>query len=87
MTPIYSTKEENEPDYKKRSVDLRNMMRQAATERRRAGDKLMFVVEGLDLFGAPDKDKFADPQHPNDEGNELMAQRLAPIIEKAVMGK
>jgi hypothetical protein len=53
VTPIYSTKEPNEPDYKKRSEDLRSIMREAATERRQAGDKLMFVVEGLELFGEP----------------------------------
>ncbi len=52
VTPIYSAKEPNEPDYKKRSEDLRSVMRQAAMDRRQAGDKLMFVVEGLELFGA-----------------------------------
>jgi hypothetical protein len=87
VTPIYSTKEAREPEYKKRSEDLRTVMRQAALDRRQAGDKLMFVVEGLELFGEADKDKFADPLHPNDQGNELMAQRLAPMVEKAVMGR
>jgi lysophospholipase L1-like esterase len=87
VTPIYSTKEENEPAYKKRSEDLRSLMRQAATERRQAGDKLMFVVEGLDLFGEADKALFADPQHPSDAGNERMAERLAPVLEKVVLGK
>lgn len=87
VTPIYSTKEPNEPDYKKRSEDLRSIMRQAATERRQAGDKLMFVVEGLDLFGEPDKALFHDPQHPNDAGNERMAERLAPVLGKVVLGK
>jgi hypothetical protein len=86
VTPIYSTKEENEPAYKKRSEDLRSLMRQAATDRRQGGDKLMFVVEGLDLFGQADKNEFKDPQHPNDAGNERMAQRLAPIIAKVVLG-
>ena len=47
----------------------------------------MFVVEGLDLFGEKDKDAFNDPLHPNDEGNERMAQRLAPIVEKVVLGR
>jgi hypothetical protein len=62
-------------------------MRQAATDRRGTGDKLMFVVEGLDLFGAADQDMFADPLHPNDAGNERMAQRLAPILEKIIFGE
>jgi len=61
-------------------------MRQAATNRRQAGDKLIFVVEGLELLGEADKEAFNDPQHPNDAGNERMAQRLAPIIEKVVLG-
>ena len=87
VTPIYSTKEEKEPAYKKRSEDLRLMMRQAATSHCQAGDKLIFVVEGLDLFGAADRDAFADPAHPNDEGNERMAQRLAPMMEKVIFGK
>jgi lysophospholipase L1-like esterase len=60
-------------------------MRQAAMERRQAGDKLMFVVEGLELFGEPDKALFHDSQHPNDAGNELMAERLAPIIERVLL--
>jgi hypothetical protein len=87
VTPIYSTKEPNEPDYKKRSENLRSLMRQAATERRQAGDKLMFVVEGVELFGEPDKALFHDPQHPNDAGNERIAERLAPVLEKVVLGK
>ena len=87
VTPIYSTKEPNEPDYKKRSEDLRSIMRQAATDRRQAGDKQMFVVEGLELFGEPDKALFRDSQHPNDAGNDLMAERLAPVLEKIVRGQ
>jgi lysophospholipase L1-like esterase len=59
-------------------------MRDAAQERRQAGDPLTFVVEGLDLFGPADQKHFRDPQHPNDDGNELMAQRLAPIVERVL---
>lgn len=82
VTPIYSIKEASEPDYVKKSEDLRALMRQAAVSRRDAGDKQMFVVEGLELFGAKDKDAFSDLLHPNDEGNERMAERLAPVLEK-----
>lgn len=84
VTPIYSTKEETDPAYKKRSEDLRSLMRQAATQRRQAGDKEMCVVQGLDLFGAADQELFNDPLHPNDKGNERMAERLAPVIQKAL---
>jgi lysophospholipase L1-like esterase len=86
VTPIYSLKEGNEPAYRQRSEDLRGLMRQAANDRRQAGDKLMFVVEGLELFGEADQDAFHDPTHPNDEGNQRMAERLAPMVKKAVFG-
>lgn len=85
VTPIYSTKEIDEKEYRERSVSLRNMMRAAAMERRQAGDKHTFVAEGLDLFGPADKALFRDPQHPNDEGNELMGERLVAMVEKLVL--
>jgi hypothetical protein len=87
ITAIYSIKESTEVAYRERSVNLRVMMREAALARQRAGDKLMFVVEGLELFGEPDKALFHDPTHPNDEGNERMAQRLAPIVERALFNR
>lgn len=86
VTPIYSMKERDEPAYRQRSEDLRLLMRQAANSRREAGDKLMFVAEGLELFGEADKDAFNDPTHPNDQGNQRMAERLAPAVKKAVFG-
>jgi hypothetical protein len=85
ITPIYSIKESTDAAYRERSVNLRAMMREAALARQRAGDKLIFVVEGLELFGEPDKALFHDPTHPSDEGNERMAQRLAPTVEKALL--
>jgi lysophospholipase L1-like esterase len=87
VTPIYSTKEADQPAYNQRSEDLRTLMRRAATDRRQAGDKLMFVVEGLELFGEADQDAFNDPLHPNDEGNRRMAERLVPIVKQAVFGE
>jgi lysophospholipase L1-like esterase len=84
VTPIYSTNEPKDPAYLEKSIRLRNLMREAAQERRQAGDPLTFVVEGLDLFGPADQKHFRDPQHPNDDGNELMAQRLAPIVERVL---
>jgi hypothetical protein len=84
VTPIYSTKEPDEPAYREKSVRLRQEMRAAALERQAAGDKLTLVVEGLELFGEPDKKLFHDPQHPNDEGNELIAQRLLATVRTAL---
>lgn len=86
VTPIYSLKEAREPGYRERSENLRALMRQAATDRIRAGDQRMFVVEGLDLFGPADEDSFADPLHPNDAGNERIAGRLESVVRAALAG-
>jgi len=87
VTPIYSTKEVSEPGYREKSEALRDLMRQAAVHRQRAGDKTVYVVEGLELFGPADKHLFNDPLHPNDEGNDTIARRLLPIVSKALSGK
>lgn len=84
VTPIYSTKEANEPEYKDRSEKLRTLMRDAALKLQKSGDRNIFVVEGLDLFGEADKELFHDQLHPNDEGNERMADRLVPTLRKLV---
>ena len=80
VTPIYSLKEASEPEYRDRSVNLRKLMRQAAAQLQRKGDTNVFIVEGLDLFGEEEKNLFSDPLHPNDEGNSVIAQRLAPLL-------
>jgi len=87
VTPIYSQRERTEPEYLDKSEKLRVLMRQAAQERIQAGDQRTFVVEGLDLCGEADWDAFHDPTHPNDEGNRRMAERLAPLVEKVVLGR
>jgi hypothetical protein len=87
VTPIYSTREPTDAAYYEKSERLRGYMRNAALEMRKAGDEHVHVVEGLDLFGEPDKQHFRDPQHPNDEGNEIIARRLVPLVEKVVLGR
>lgn len=86
VTPIYSTKEATEAGYLEKSEKLRALMRQAATDLQQAGDKHIFVVEGLGLFGKADEDAFNDPLHPNDEGNERIAKRLEPTVKRALFG-
>lgn len=82
VTPIYSTKERTEPGYLEKSEDLRDLVRKAASERREKGDESIIVVEGLHLFNEADQSLLNDPLHPNDDGNERIAERLAPILAK-----
>jgi lysophospholipase L1-like esterase len=85
VTPIFSTKEDSEKGYREKSEHLRSLMRDAALERRRGGDRHIFVVEGLELFGPADQSLFHDPLHPNDAGNERMGERLVDLIRSAVL--
>lgn len=85
VTPIYSTKEAADPEYLKRSEDLRTLMRGAADQLRQAGDAWIFTLEGLVLFGPADADLFHDPLHPNDQGNARIAQRLEPILRPVLL--
>ena len=87
VTPIYATREAKEPAYEKLSEDLRLLMRDAAVERRDAGDRNIHVIEGLDLFGPADQSLFKDPLHPNDEGNVRMGERLVPIVRAVLFGR
>lgn len=87
VTPIYSTKEPGEKEYREKSVSLRAMMRKAGLDRRAAGDRFIAVAEGLELFGPDDQALFRDPQHPNDEGNERLAARLAPLVQRLITGR
>ncbi len=85
VTPIYSTNEPIQKEYFEKSVRLRTLMREAAVERRDAGDRNIYVVEGLELFGPADQKLFRDPQHPNDEGNERMGDRLVGLVKSVVL--
>jgi hypothetical protein len=85
ITPIYSTKEASDPDYKKKSDELRAWMRQAVVNLQRSGDHYIFPVEGLDLIGPAEAALFADPLHPNDKGNEHISKRLAPIMREILL--
>lgn len=85
VTPIYSSREPADPAFREKSERLRAMMREAARARQRGGDALIHVVEGLELFGPGDARLLRDPQHPNDEGNLLMAGRLEPLVARVVL--
>lgn len=84
VTPIFSTKEISDPAYKTKSETLRGWMRDAGNKLRDAGDKNIYVVEGLDLFGEADKALFHDALHPNDQGCDLMADRLVPVLRRII---
>jgi len=84
VTPIFSTREFSSSEYVDLSEHTRGVMRQAAQERIDGGDKQVHIVEGLDLLGPDDADAFYEGVHPNDLGQQRMAERLRPLLEKVV---
>ena len=87
VTPIFSTREFFDSGYLDLSLHTRQVMRDAAVERRKAGDAKTFLVEGTDLLGPEDADGFHEGVHPTDLGFRLMAERLAPVVRRAVFGE
>lgn len=87
VTPIFSTQEFFGAQYRDLSLHTRQVMREAAVERRKAGDAKTFLVEGTDLLGPEDADGFHEGVHPTDLGFRWMAERLAPVVRRAVFGE
>jgi lysophospholipase L1-like esterase len=84
ITPIYSIKEAESKEYRDISERLRNIMRDAGRQCIDSGDKNVIIVEGLELIEPGDHELFQDNVHPNDSGYMLIANKLQPIIEKAL---
>ncbi len=87
ITPITSRREVNDEDYSRRSVHTRTVMRDAANDLLRAGEKDLYVVEGEDLLGFREHDGLSkDGVHPSDGGYAVIARKLAPVLRKALAG-
>lgn len=84
ITPIFATSEIFSADYAALSTHTRAVMRQAASERTQAGDRMTHLVEGLDLCGRADADAFQEGVHPTDLGFVRIAERLLPVIRGAL---
>ncbi len=67
ITPITSLKETQDPEYSKRSLHTRAVMREPVAELVRAGDQQLVLVEGEDLLGFQDHHLLSkDGVHPSD---------------------
>lgn len=80
VTPIFSSREICEPDYRELSAHTRTVVREAVT---RAADDGVTLVEGESLLGPSDADGLSgDGLHPSDLGHTMIAERLAPIVRE-----
>ena len=88
MTPITSSQEVHSESYSKKSVHTRTVMRDAAKQLIKAGDKRIYLLEGTDLLGFNDHDGLSkDGVHPSDYGFSLIAKRLLPAVKKALAAR
>ena len=83
ITPIYSSREVHSAEYADLSQHTRDVVRQAVDATHLGTQPIL--VEGLDLLGPDDADGLsADGVHPSDLGFQRMAERLEPILRKAL---
>ena len=84
ITPIYSTREQFDAEYRNRSIHTRQAATEAVNARKSAGDQGITLVEGLELLGPDDSDGFHEGIHPSDYGYNLIAQRLESHLTNAL---
>ena len=84
ITPIFSTREMFDADYRDLSLHTRKVVVKAVDKRLAAGDEGICVLEGMDLLGPEDADGFHEGVHPTDYGFYLIAERLSPVVERAL---
>jgi lysophospholipase L1-like esterase len=85
LTPITSARETFSKDYSNRSAHTRTVMRDATNEFIKSGEKNVWLVEGADLLGFKEHDGLSrDGVHPTDYGYSIIANKLLPIVKKAL---
>ncbi|NKB67377.1 MAG: hypothetical protein GKR89_09980 [Candidatus Latescibacteria bacterium] len=81
ITPIYSTHEQYDPQYRQLSRHTRSIVQQAVASRQDQGDPNLYLIEGLDLLGPDDGDTLLEGVHPSDLGYWRIARRLEGILQ------
>lgn len=85
LTPITSSREVHSEAYSSRSQHDRQVMRDAANEFIKSGEKDVYLIEGTDLLGFGEHDGLSkDGVHPTDYGYSIIAGKLLPITRKAL---
>jgi hypothetical protein len=85
VTPITSTLEVHSKAYADRSRHTRDVMREAANEFIKSGEKGVYLIEGTDLLGFDEHDGLSrDGVHPTDYGYSMIARKLLPVTKKAL---
>ncbi|MFC1452587.1 SGNH/GDSL hydrolase family protein [Verrucomicrobiota bacterium] len=85
ITPVFSSREFYSAPYVDLSRHVRSIVRESVAQHAAQGDDLVILVEGEALLSPQDSDALcSDGVHPSDLGHSRIAERLRPIIEKAL---
>ena len=68
-------------------LQLRDFQRDLVSERRNAGDKQIFFLDGSTILGENYDECTVDGVHPNDLGSMHIANGLQPFIESILSNK
>jgi hypothetical protein len=82
ITPIFSTHELYDANYRELSGYVRDVVATAAGDMISAKDGNTHLVDGLELLGPSDTDAFQEGVHPNDLGFVRIADRIEPILRR-----
>jgi len=97
ISPVFSLEREDSPQTRAGAGsqarvgdmtvrDMRQALREAVAVRRAHGDRLISYIDGLDLLGPADADRFPDGLHPDSEGMRLMAERFDDLWNDSMEG-
>lgn len=82
MSPIFAPERETADNpVGLNLVKIRQELREAYEILREHGDRHLFYVEGLDIFGESDQERLSDKLHPDAEGYKLIARRMHRLFQ------
>lgn len=85
ITPIFAPDRETQPNLVGLTlVDVRAQVATAVETLQRLGDARLALVDGLEVMGADMAHMLPDNLHPSADGYRLMADRLAPRLQRAL---
>jgi lysophospholipase L1-like esterase len=82
-SPIYSPERESTASTVGNTlIDMRETLKRIVELLQKRGDKNIYYVDGLNIFGADSEEHLPDKLHPNAKGMEIMAENFITEVFK-----